>query len=74
MSSLIKESIDDPVQLPQLVTDLSPVLKWLRSLGLAKYEDVFIREEIDWDTLQSLTEEVMELKFTYLFIYTEKQN
>ncbi|CAL9237070.1 unnamed protein product [Arabidopsis halleri] len=56
-SSLIEESIDDPVQLPQLVTDLSPVLKWLRSLGLAKYEDVFIREEIDWDTLHSLTEE-----------------
>ncbi|EFH58287.1 sterile alpha motif domain-containing protein [Arabidopsis lyrata subsp. lyrata] len=56
-SSLIEESTDDPVQLPQLVTDLSPVLKWLRSLGLAKYEDVFIREEIDWDTLQSLTEE-----------------
>ncbi|XP_010518204.1 PREDICTED: DNA cross-link repair 1A protein-like [Camelina sativa] len=55
--SLIEESIDDPVQLPQLVTDLSPVLKWLRSLGLAKYEDVFIREEIDWDTLHSLTEE-----------------
>lgn len=59
-SSLIEESIDDPVQLPQIVTALSPVLKWLRSLGLAKYEDVFIREEIDWDTLQSLTEEVIE--------------
>ncbi|KAG7570597.1 DNA repair metallo-beta-lactamase [Arabidopsis thaliana x Arabidopsis arenosa] len=56
-SSLIEESIDDPVQLPQLITDLSPVLIWLRSLGLAKYEDVFIREEIDWDTLKSLTEE-----------------
>ncbi|KAL1195083.1 DNA cross-link repair protein SNM1 [Cardamine amara subsp. amara] len=56
-SSFIEESVDDPVQLPELVTDLSAVLKWLRSLGLAKYEDVFIREEIDWDTLQSLTEE-----------------
>ncbi|KAJ4869037.1 sterile alpha motif (SAM) domain-containing protein [Raphanus sativus] len=53
-SSLIEESVDDPVQ---LVNDISPVLKWVRSLGLAKYEDVFLREEIDWDTLQSLTEE-----------------
>ncbi|ESQ39204.1 hypothetical protein EUTSA_v10001326mg [Eutrema salsugineum] len=56
-SSCIEESVDDPVRHPQLVNDLSPVLKWLRSLGLAKYEDVFLREEIDWDTLQSLTEE-----------------
>ncbi|CAA7016943.1 unnamed protein product [Microthlaspi erraticum] len=53
-TSLIEESVDDPVQ---LVNDMSPVLTWLKSLGLAKYEDVFIREEIDWDTLQSLTEE-----------------
>lgn len=52
-SSLIEESVDNP----ELVNDLSPVLKWVRSLGLAKYEDVFLREEIDWDTLQSLTEE-----------------
>ncbi|CAN8318709.1 unnamed protein product [Cochlearia groenlandica] len=56
-SSLIEESIDDPVQLPHLANDISPVLKWLRSLGLDKYEDVFMREEIDWDTLLSLTEE-----------------
>ncbi|KAF8088286.1 hypothetical protein N665_0546s0018 [Sinapis alba] len=56
-SSFVEESVDDPVQHPQLVNDLSPVLKWVRSLGLAKYEDVFLREEIDWDTLQSLTEE-----------------
>lgn len=34
------------------------VLEWLRSLGLEKYKDVFVREEIDWDTLQWLTEEV----------------
>ncbi|VVA11687.1 PREDICTED: DNA [Prunus dulcis] len=33
------------------------VLQWLRSLGLEKYEDAFVREEIDWDTLQWLTEE-----------------
>ncbi|KAL0671914.1 hypothetical protein Bca4012_034618 [Brassica carinata] len=56
-SCFIEESVDDPVQHPELVSDLSPVLKWVRSLGLAKYEDVFLREEIDWDTLQSLTEE-----------------
>lgn len=36
----------------------SPVVDWLRELGLAKYEDVFVREEVDWDTLQWLTEEV----------------
>ena len=57
-SSFVEESVDDPVDNPELVNDLSPVLKWVRSLGLAKYEDVFLREEIDWDTLQSLTEEV----------------
>ncbi|KAM0968023.1 hypothetical protein ACFX13_016755 [Malus domestica] len=33
------------------------VLEWLGSLGLEKYKDVFVREEIDWDTLQWLTEE-----------------
>lgn len=36
----------------------SPVVDWLRELGLAKYEDVFVREEVDWETLQWLTEEV----------------
>ncbi|KFK37360.1 hypothetical protein AALP_AA4G246500 [Arabis alpina] len=57
-SLFIEESVDDdPVRVPELVNDLSPVLNWLRNLGLAKYEDVFIREEIDWDSLQSLTEE-----------------
>lgn len=55
-SFVIQESVDDPVQLVN--DDLSPVLKWVRSLGLAKYEHVFLREEIDWDTLHSLTEEV----------------
>uniref|UniRef100_A0A7N1A8V3 SAM domain-containing protein n=1 Tax=Kalanchoe fedtschenkoi TaxID=63787 RepID=A0A7N1A8V3_KALFE len=37
--------------------DVSPVLKWLQKLDLEKYAEVFIHEEIDWDTLQSLTEE-----------------
>lgn len=38
--------------------DVSSVVEWLCNLGLAKYEEVFVREEIDWDTLQWLTEEV----------------
>lgn len=38
--------------------NVSAVVEWLRGLDLAKYEDVFVREEIDWDTLQWLTEEV----------------
>ncbi|XP_057505285.1 uncharacterized protein LOC130788572 isoform X2 [Actinidia eriantha] len=42
---------------PGQVVDVSPVLEWLRSLGLAKYEEIFVREEIGWDTLQGLTEE-----------------
>ncbi|ONM22160.1 sterile alpha motif (SAM) domain-containing protein [Zea mays] len=33
------------------------VVEWLRNLGLSKYEEVFIREEVDWETLQWLTEE-----------------
>ncbi|XP_022936316.1 DNA cross-link repair 1A protein [Cucurbita moschata] len=35
----------------------STVLKWLHDLGLSKYEDIFVREEIDWETLQWLTDE-----------------
>ncbi|KAG0471037.1 hypothetical protein HPP92_015583 [Vanilla planifolia] len=35
----------------------NPVLEWLSTLGLGRYEEVFIREEIDWDALQWLTEE-----------------
>ncbi|GMG99305.1 hypothetical protein Nepgr_001145 [Nepenthes gracilis] len=37
--------------------DVAPVIEWLHSLGLGKYEDTFVKEEIDWDTLQWLTEE-----------------
>ncbi|RLN35458.1 uncharacterized protein C2845_PM03G35700 [Panicum miliaceum] len=33
------------------------VMEWLRNLGLSQYEDIFIREEVDWETLQWLTEE-----------------
>ncbi|KAJ0091011.1 hypothetical protein Patl1_13732 [Pistacia atlantica] len=44
-------------QFPQQVVDVSPVVKFLHSLGLGRYEEAFVREEIDWDTLQWLTEE-----------------
>ena len=47
-----------PVQTHQKVVDVSPVIEWIHSLGLGRYEEAFIREEIDWDTLQRLTEEV----------------
>lgn len=40
------------------MVDVTPVLEWLRSLDLSRYGDAFAREEIDWDTLQWLTEEV----------------
>ncbi|KAG2635239.1 uncharacterized protein LOC120660765 [Panicum virgatum] len=33
------------------------VMEWLRNLGLSKYEEIFISEEVDWETLQWLTEE-----------------
>ncbi|PHU09431.1 hypothetical protein BC332_21291 [Capsicum chinense] len=48
---------DSPCQSPKEVVHVSPVVEWLRNLGLAKYEEIFVREEIDWDTLKSLTEE-----------------
>ncbi|PRQ27388.1 putative metallo-beta-lactamase, sterile alpha motif/pointed domain-containing protein [Rosa chinensis] len=44
---------DDPMR-PRVS---GQVVEWLRGLGLDKYEQVFIREEIDWDALQWLTEE-----------------
>ncbi|KAJ7966339.1 DNA cross-link repair protein [Quillaja saponaria] len=46
----------NPQVAPQVV-NISPVVGWLHNLGLSKYEDVFVREEIDWDTLRWLTEE-----------------
>ncbi|KAL5697254.1 hypothetical protein ACHQM5_030890 [Ranunculus cassubicifolius] len=42
---------------PQQVADVSPVLDWLHGLGLSKYEEIFVKEEVDWDALQWLTEE-----------------
>ncbi|QCE16336.1 benzoate 4-monooxygenase [Vigna unguiculata] len=36
---------------------VASVVDWLHGLGLGKYEVIFVREEVDWDTLQWLTEE-----------------
>ncbi|KAG8375453.1 hypothetical protein BUALT_Bualt10G0101500 [Buddleja alternifolia] len=46
-----------PLKSAKKVVDASPVVEWLRNLGLAKYEEIFVRQEIDWDALQWLTEE-----------------
>ncbi|KAL4650622.1 hypothetical protein ACB092_01G100800 [Castanea dentata] len=57
---LVLPNDDDDKSEPQIarqVVDVSTVLVWLRSLSLERYEDVFVREEIDWDALQWLTEE-----------------
>lgn len=47
--------------------DVSPVVEWLRNLGLGKYEEIFRKQEIDWDALQWLTEEVCTLEPCYCF-------
>ncbi|CAH9145921.1 unnamed protein product [Cuscuta epithymum] len=46
-----------PTQTPQKIVAMSPVVEWLRKLGLVKYGELFIQHEIDWDTLKLLTEE-----------------
>ncbi|KAM0910527.1 hypothetical protein ACQ4PT_014068 [Festuca glaucescens] len=38
-------------------TENECVVEWLRNLGLSKYEEIFTKEEVDWETLQWLTEE-----------------
>ncbi|OIV96441.1 hypothetical protein TanjilG_09868 [Lupinus angustifolius] len=61
----LDKSQDTPQHVPphveeievQSVSKVSPVVDWLRKLGLVKYEHVFVREEVDFDTLQWLTEE-----------------
>lgn len=57
---------------PQKVVDVFPVVEWLRNLGLSKYEDVFVREEIDWDTLQCLTDEVTFFILFFIFSLSDK--
>ncbi|CAM6038649.1 unnamed protein product [Sphagnum compactum] len=37
--------------------DVTPVVNWLEKLNLSRYASLFIKEEIDWDTLQWLTDE-----------------
>ncbi|XP_051137492.1 uncharacterized protein LOC127255796 isoform X2 [Andrographis paniculata] len=46
-----------PVKSNLEVATVSPLVEWLKKLGLAKYEEIFVREEIDWEALQCLTEE-----------------
>ncbi|OMO86448.1 hypothetical protein COLO4_21164 [Corchorus olitorius] len=53
----LPEVVDGPPLSPRQAVDVSPVVKWLNNLGLAKYADAFVREEVDWDTLKWLTEE-----------------
>ncbi|KAD1326118.1 hypothetical protein E3N88_43011 [Mikania micrantha] len=50
--------LDDPPCLaPDQMDHISPISLWLQNLGLSRYEEVFIREEIDWDSLKWLTDE-----------------
>ncbi|GAB2238542.1 hypothetical protein Droror1_Dr00016444 [Drosera rotundifolia] len=57
-SEIVANDVEKTNAVPQEVVECeSPVLQWLRSLDLAKYEDVFVKEEIDWDTLPWLTDE-----------------
>ncbi|KAJ6406620.1 hypothetical protein OIU84_010183 [Salix udensis] len=54
--AVVPRGLEGPVCSPKKVV-VSPVVKWLRNLGLERYEEDFVREEIDWETLQCLTEE-----------------
>lgn len=47
-------------------TENKCVVEWLRNLGLSKYEEIFTKEEVDWETLQWLTEEVVNV---YWLVY-----
>ncbi|KAK8509159.1 hypothetical protein V6N13_062213 [Hibiscus sabdariffa] len=53
----LPEVVDVPGLSPRQAVDVSPVVNWLNDLGLAKYADDFVREEVDWDTLKWLAEE-----------------
>ncbi|KAK3032212.1 hypothetical protein RJ639_036142 [Escallonia herrerae] len=46
-----------PARSPRQAFEVCPVREWLCSLGLARYAEIFVKEEVDWDTLQWLTEE-----------------
>lgn len=58
-----------PTRSPRESVDVSPVVEWLRKLGLAKYEENFVGEEIDWDSLQWLTDEVRFMTFHKIDIF-----
>ncbi|KAL7600259.1 hypothetical protein Lser_V15G23498 [Lactuca serriola] len=50
--------LDDPSpEAEGQIRQISPVSEWLHNLGLSRYEEVFIREEIDLESLQWLTDE-----------------
>ena len=59
------------------LSDLAPVLRWLDTLNLSRYANIFIREEIDWDTFKCLNDEVIcELiyyfyKLTFVLFFIE---
>eukprot|EP01018_Ginkgo_biloba_P027587 Gb_40486 [translate_table: standard] len=65
ISSLNKEEVETVISKSdtpkadalKTIVDVTPVIKWLETLSLSRYADIFIKEEIDWDTLQWLTEE-----------------
>ncbi|GKV00030.1 hypothetical protein SLEP1_g12792 [Rubroshorea leprosula] len=50
------EVVNDSLKSTRQV-DVSPVITWLSDLGLDRYAEAFVREEIDWDSLKWLTEE-----------------
>lgn len=49
--------------------NVSSVVEWLRNLGLEKYEEIFVSQEIDWDALQWLTDEVIYVSHTHTETY-----
>ncbi|KAK1414124.1 hypothetical protein QVD17_29865 [Tagetes erecta] len=50
--------LDEPHCLdPDQTHRISPISVWLKNLDLSRYEEVFIREEIDWESLKWLTDE-----------------
>ncbi|KAK8602410.1 hypothetical protein V6N12_052218 [Hibiscus sabdariffa] len=53
----LPEVVDVPRLSPRQAVDVSPIVNWLNDLGLARYANAFVREEVDWDTLKWLTEE-----------------
>lgn len=49
--------------------DVSPVVEWLRKLGLGKYEENFVQQEIDWDALLRLEEEVCTPSLSNIYAF-----